>query len=92
MLETVLISLITNGLKLLKKLSYVFLCLWLSKQGKFQEKNKKMNDFFDRSSRRKRGMASNPLFIIPDFFLHFPNELSYGYLRFKGNGKIPLGR
>ena len=26
-------------------------------------------------------MVSNPLFIIPDFFLHFPNELSYGFLR-----------
>ena len=26
-------------------------------------------------------MASNPLFIIPDFFFHFPNELCYGYLR-----------
>ena len=25
-------------------------------------------------------------------FLHFPNELCYGYLRFEGNGKIPLGR
>ena len=37
-------------------------------------------------------MASNPLFIILDFFLHFPKELSYGYLRFEGNGKIPLGR
>ena len=47
---------------------------------------------FNRSSRRKRGMASNPLFIIPDFFLHFPNELCYGYPRFEGNGKIPLGR
>ena len=33
-------------------------------------------------------MASNPLFIIPDCFLHFPNELCYGYLRFEGNGKI----
>ena len=42
---------------------------------------------FNRSSRRKRGMASNPLFIIPDFFLHVPNELCYGYLRFEGNGK-----
>ena len=40
----------------------------------------------NRSYRRKRGMASNPLFIIPDFFLSFPNELSYGYLRFEGNG------
>jgi hypothetical protein len=37
-------------------------------------------------------LASNPLFIIPDFFLHFPNKLSYGYLRFEGDGKIPLGR
>ena len=46
----------------------------------------------NRSSRSKRGMASNPLFIIPDFFWYFPNELSYGYLRFERNGKIPLGR
>ena len=28
-------------------------------------------------------MSSNPLFIIPDCFLHFPNNLSYGYLRFE---------
>ena len=46
----------------------------------------------NRLSRRKRGMASKPLFIIPDFFLHFTNELSYGYLRYEGNWKIPLGR
>ena len=45
--------------------------------------------YFNRWSRRKRGMASTPLFIIPNFFMHFPNELSYGYLRFEGNGKIP---
>ena len=44
---------------------------------------------FNRLSRRKRGMASNPLFIIPDFFCTFQ---SYGYLRFEGNGKILLGR
>ena len=50
--------------------------------------NKKSNELINRSSRRNRGMASNPLFIIPDFFLHFPNELCYGYLRFEGNGKI----
>ena len=37
-------------------------------------------------------MASNPLFIKPDFFLHFPNELCYGYLRFEENGKISLGK
>jgi hypothetical protein len=28
---------------------------------------------------------------IPGFILHFPFEPSYGYLRFEGNGKIPLG-
>ena len=33
-------------------------------------------------------MALNPLSRIPDFFLHFPNELCYDYLRFEGNGKI----
>ena len=44
------------------------------------------------STWRKSGLASNPLFIIPGFFLHFSLEPSYGYLRFEGNGKIPLGR
>ena len=52
----------------------------------------KLNYSFNRSSQRKRGLASNPLFIIPGFSLHFPLELSYGYLWFEGNGKIPLGR
>ena len=33
-----------------------------------------------------------PLSIIPGFFLHSSLEPSYGYLRFEGNGKIPLGR
>ena len=42
----------------------------------------------NRSSKTKRGMASNSLFIIPDFFLNFPNELCYGYLRFDGNEKF----
>ena len=42
---------------------------------------------FNRSSRRKRDMASNPLFILPDFFCIF-NELCYDYIRFEGNGKI----
>ena len=38
-------------------------------------------------------MESNPLFIlIPDFFLHLPNEFCYGYLRFEENGTISLGR
>ena len=35
-------------------------------------------------------MASNPLFMIPDF-LHFPNELCFGYLRFEGNPKFTRG-
>ena len=46
---------------------------------------------FNISTWRKRGLASNPLFRIPGFFLHFSLELSYSYLRFEGNGKIPLG-
>ena len=48
--------------------------------------------FINRSSWRKRGVASTPLLMIPGFFLHFSLEPSYGYLRFEGNGKIPLGR
>ena len=44
------------------------------------------------SNWRKRGVASNPLLIIPGFSLHFSLEPSYGYLRFEGNGKIPLGK
>jgi hypothetical protein len=31
----------------------------------------------------------HPLNGIPDFSLHFPKEISYGHLRFEGNGKIP---
>ena len=46
---------------------------------------------FNISTWRKRGVASNPLFIITDFFLHFSLEPSYGYLRFEGNRKILLG-
>ena len=45
--------------------------------------------FLNRSSRRKRGIASNPLFILPDLFLHFLNLLSYGYLRFEGMFPFP---
>ena len=47
---------------------------------------------FNRSSRRKRGNGVQPTFHNTRLFLHFPNELYYGYLRFEGNGKIPLGR
>jgi hypothetical protein len=36
---------------------------------------------------RERGFQ--PQNGIPGFSLHFPKELSYGYLRFEGNGKIP---
>ena len=41
---------------------------------------------------RERGMAVQPQNGIPGFSLHFQKEISYGYLRFEGNGKIPLGR
>ena len=41
----------------------------------------------------ERGMASNPkMEYVPGFSWHFPKEISYGYLRFEGNGKILLGR
>ena len=53
--------------------------------------SKPRNSLLNRSSRRRRGMAYNPLFIIcTRFFLHFPNQLCYGYIRFEGTGKIPL--
>ena len=40
----------------------------------------------------KEAWRPTHFFNIPDFFLHFPNELCYGYLRFEENGKIPLER
>jgi hypothetical protein len=50
-------------------------------------------DNLNRLSKRKRAMASNPLFIIPDFFCIFQTNFAMAiYLRFEGNGKIPLGR
>ena len=33
-----------------------------------------------------------PTFHNTRLFLHFPNELCYGYFRFEGNRKIPMGR
>ena len=41
--------------------------------------------FFNRSSRRKRDLASNPHFIIPDFFLHLP---CYGYRKVASNRPV----
>ena len=40
----------------------------------------------------KKRLGVQPTFHNTTFFLHFPNELSYGYLRFEGNGEIPMGR
>ena len=40
----------------------------------------------------KKRLGVQPQNGIPGFILHFPFEPSYGYLRFEGNGKIPLGR
>ena len=44
-------------------------------------------------------MASNPIFIIPDFFCIFPMNFAMAThrelkvdLRFEGNGKMSLGR
>ena len=47
--------------------------------------------YFNNQFERKR-LGVHPQNGIPGFSLHFPLELSYGYLWFKGNGKIPLGR
>ena len=43
----------------------------------------------NRLSRRKRGMASNPLFIMPDFFFCiFPMNFTMATLGLKEMGKI----
>ena len=42
----------------------------------------------NRSSRRKRGMTSNPLFIIPDFFCIFPMNFAMATLGLKEMGKF----
>ena len=38
----------------------------------------------------KKRLGVQPQNGIPGFSLHFPKEIGYGYLRFEGNGKIPL--
>ena len=43
---------------------------------------------FNRSSRRKRGMASNPLFIISDFFCISPTNFAMATLGLKEMGKF----
>ena len=48
----------------------------------------KNRNFINRSSRRKRGMASNPLFIIPDFFCIFPMNFAMATLGLKKMGKV----
>ena len=40
--------------------------------------------YINRSSKRKRDMASNPLFIIPDFFCIFPMNSAIATLGLKG--------
>jgi len=42
----------------------------------------------DRLGRRKRGMVSNPLFIIPDFFCIFPMNFAMATLGLKEMGKF----
>ena len=44
--------------------------------------------FLNRLSRRKRGMVSNPLFIIPDFFFIFPMNFAMATLGLKEMGKF----
>ena len=45
-----------------------------------QNMNKKSNELINRSSRRKRGMVSNPLFIIPEFFWKMQRKTWYSIL------------
>ena len=45
--------------------------------------SKKYWFLINRSSRRKRGMASNPLFILPDFFCIFPMSFPMATLGLK---------
>ena len=40
----------------------------------------------------KKRLGVQPTFHNTTFFLHFPNELSYGYLRFEGNGENSFGK
>ena len=42
----------------------------------------------NRSSRRKRGMASNPLFIILDFFCIFQTNFAMAMVGLKEMGKF----
>ena len=44
--------------------------------------------FLNRWSRRKRGMASIPLFIIPEFFCIFPMNFAMATLGLKKMGKF----
>ena len=46
----------------------------------------------DLTDRLKGKEAWCPTYFTTRLFLHFPNEICYGYLTFEGNGKIPLGR
>ena len=55
----------------------LFQCLLLSNNLKL------IKYIFNRSSRRKRGMASNPLFIIPDFFCIFQTNFAMATLGLK---------
>ena len=43
---------------------------------------------FNRLSRRKRGVVSNPLFTIPDFFCIFPMNFAMATLGLKEMGKF----
>ena len=45
-----------------------------------------INYGFNRSSRRKRGMASKPLFVIPNFFCIFPMKFAMATLGLKEMG------
>ena len=57
-----------------------FFLWWISQTNLLHQVN--------RSSRRKRGIASNPLFIMPDFFCIFPMNFAMATLGLKEMGKF----
>ena len=56
----------------------------------FKVKLKLNNGICEHIVLEEKRLGVQPKTGIPGFILHFALEPSYGYLRFEGNGKIPL--
>ena len=70
-------------------LALFILMKWLTTPNfKFLDHFRDKNINFNRSYRRKRGKASNPLFIMPDFFCIFQMNFAMATLGLKEMEKI----